>query len=366
MTRMLLSITLCLALAAVMAMAAPSKTTPVDSELKEVERIMSPPGTHFDYRQFRNDMQDRNAQKMHRIVGEGSTEMPDAHKKAQMEASDAPSDRAVWSGAPLELAKDMAIYSSIAYCRNLQSLASWTCAPLCSDPRVTGTRYVNVFVNDPTETKGYAAVNDAKQAIIISFRGSQNIQNWFNNLDFIRRSYPAAVPAVYQSTASQISIHSGFWNTYNPVRQALSQTLSQLVGQYPSYTVIFTGHSLGAAVAELAAAEMTVTLNLPTSQVKLITLGAPRVGNSQYSGLLTALGIEIDRVVNENDIVPHALGEWLGFEQTIGEKYIHGGQVYVCEGEEDSECSDSRVPFLSISAHLQAFGVPFKTGCTDD
>uniref|UniRef100_F1L4U1 Lipase n=1 Tax=Ascaris suum TaxID=6253 RepID=F1L4U1_ASCSU len=72
-----------------------------------------------------------------------------------------------------------------------------------------------------------------------------------------------------------------------------------------SYTVTFTGHSLGGALASLAAMR-TVLENLRSShEVKLVTFGQPRVGDRELAMKHDELVPHSYRVVHRADIVPH-------------------------------------------------------------
>jgi predicted lipase len=50
---------------------------------------------------------------------------------------------------------------------------------------------------------------------------------------------------------------------------------------YPSYTIIVTGHLLGAAIAALAA--ISIKSTLPSSNLKLYTFGQSRTGNVAFA-----------------------------------------------------------------------------------
>uniref|UniRef100_A0A1I7XI68 Peptidase A1 domain-containing protein n=1 Tax=Heterorhabditis bacteriophora TaxID=37862 RepID=A0A1I7XI68_HETBA len=63
--------------------------------------------------------------------------------------------------------------------------------------------------------------------------------------------------------------------------------------QYKDYNIMFTGHSLGGALASLAAARTVRQGYRQGNQIKIITFGQPRVGDLNF------------RVVFRRDIVPH-------------------------------------------------------------
>jgi pimeloyl-ACP methyl ester carboxylesterase len=93
------------------------------------------------------------------------------------------------------------------------------------------------------------------------------------------------------SPAGRVS--AGFAHVYGCVRDAIGQVLDQHVGD-----VLVTGHSLGAALATLAAADHAGR----TPKPKLITFGSPRVGDGAFAGLLSGL-TTIHRFVDCCDLV---------------------------------------------------------------
>ena len=51
-------------------------------------------------------------------------------------------------------------------------------------------------------------------------------------------------------------VHTGFWNAWKEARPKVLPALQKAVAANPKYQVVVTGHSLGAAIATLAAAEL--------------------------------------------------------------------------------------------------------------
>ena len=49
------------------------------------------------------------------------------------------------------------------------------------------------------------------------------------------------------------------------------------------FSILLTGHSLGGALATLAAYDIRVSLNVPPCQIECYTFGAPRVGNYAFA-----------------------------------------------------------------------------------
>jgi len=48
-------------------------------------------------------------------------------------------------------------------------------------------------------------------------------------------------------------VHGGWWDSWQEVADELSGEIENAVNQYPGYKLVFTGHSLGGALATIAA-----------------------------------------------------------------------------------------------------------------
>jgi predicted lipase len=67
-----------------------------------------------------------------------------------------------------------------------------------------------------------------------------------------------------------------------------------------------TGHSLGGAMASIAAGTIVSTGLFSSLKTKLITFGQPRTGNHEYSAAIDRLlGVNVYRITHADDIVPH-------------------------------------------------------------
>ena len=87
----------------------------------------------------------------------------------------------------------------------------------------------------------------------------------------------------------------------------------------PSYTIVITGHSLGAAIAAIAAVE----IRNAGSNVDLYTYGQPRIGGSEISDYITNQKKgETFRVTHSDDPVPRLPSIVLGFRHISPEYYI--------------------------------------------
>ncbi len=83
--------------------------------------------------------------------------------------------------------------------------------------------------------------------IIVAFRGSVNIQNWVTNIDFIQTNYKNVPGAL---------VHEGFYAAYAAVSSQVIAAVRKLHASHPTASLLFTGHSLGGALATFASVDV--------------------------------------------------------------------------------------------------------------
>ena len=193
-------------------------------------------------------------------------------------------------------------YAGASHC-TAASLQSWTCGEACSSTStLTG---VTPIINNAKGTYGFVGYNAHENQIIVSFRGSVNVENWITNIDFAKTSYKN-VPGA--------QVHEGFYAAYAAVSAQVIAAAKSLLSAHPSASFLFTGHSLGGALATFAGVdvkEQTSTSN----PVSMYTFGSPRTGNQAFSDHVFALfGTDgYQRVTHYNDVVPHLPPTPFGF-----------------------------------------------------
>ena len=95
-------------------------------------------------------------------------------------------------------------------------------------------------------------------------------------------------------------VHRGFKTSVDHVWPKLKEIA---VKYGKKRTIWCTGHSLGAAMATLAAYRLQRNADMPNPQA-LFTYGSPRVGNKEYIKGITDTGVLHFRFVNNTDVVP--------------------------------------------------------------
>ena len=108
-------------------------------------------------------------------------------------------------------------------------------------------------------------------AVVISFRGTKSLENLIQDITFIPTEFPNCPGCV---------VHKGFLTAYNSLKsKSVINNMIELCKKYPNARVIVTGHSLGGAMSNLAAIDLSL-LNL---NVNIYTFGSPRTGNKMFA-----------------------------------------------------------------------------------
>ncbi|KXZ45674.1 hypothetical protein GPECTOR_52g71 [Gonium pectorale] len=111
--------------------------------------------------------------------------------------------------------------------------------------------------------------------------------------------------AVAAAERSGQLVHGGFHFSYDSVRDTVFGLLDEMRATRPGpWRVYVTGHSLGGALATLAAYELAERRLPADPPVVMYTYGAPRVGNKAFAEAFNALVPDAFRCTNDKDVVP--------------------------------------------------------------
>lgn len=192
----------------------------------------------------------------------------------------------------------------------------------------------------------------------MAFRGTieTSYENWATDLKYSELS-------PYGSN-SGVSIHGGFYNTYNTVDGQVLEQVAALYQQHPGAALWVSGHSLGAALATLSA--MSLYDQGYQSNVVMYNFGSPRVGNTGFYTLFASRFGDAWRVTHWRDLVPHVPLKSMGFNHVSNEVWYNDEftSYQVCDGSgEDPNCSDSLDVDTSIWDHTHYFNYPISNSC---
>lgn len=142
---------------------------------------------------------------------------------------------------------------------------------------------------------GFAIASD--KGSIIAFRGTQTQLEWWQNLQATQQPY------FNPATGEQHGyVHAGYLQLMrNQIGDLLLNAVRRLDPNLPCYV---TGHSLGGAVATLAAIEIALNVPKIRPQLQLYTYASPRIGDRTFAEVHSQLIPNSYRIVNSSDSVP--------------------------------------------------------------
>ncbi|EIN12299.1 alpha/beta-hydrolase [Punctularia strigosozonata HHB-11173 SS5] len=232
----------------------------------------------------------------------------------------------------------------------------------CAKPN--GNVLITEFVSNPLiDSEGFIARDDNRKEIVISFRGSTTIQNYISDVELVLIPYDIANVTAPFGTL----VHTGFLTAYKAVATELLANVTAVATEYPDYAIVPLGHSLGGAIASIAA--VSLKASFPDRPMRLYTYGQPRTGNAVYATWVNDNFADNSfRVVHRDDCVPQLIVEAIGY-QHHGTEYWQltdpsspGNFVHCAAGGEDPTCQDS-VPLTSLNCtdHVTYMGIPTDT-----
>ncbi|KAJ5101724.1 hypothetical protein NUU61_003946 [Penicillium alfredii] len=262
-------------------------------------------------------------------------------------------------------------FAAASYCHDNYAskaghkLSCW--AGNCPQVEKAGATIAYDFSNTTaTDTSGFIAVDTTNKAIVLTFRGSYSVRNWISD---------AAFPYTDPDLCTGCQAELGFWSSWKLVRDPITKALNSTAAQHPDYELVVVGHSLGAAVATLAAADLR---GRGHPSAKLYAYASPRVGNPALAKYITAQKNNF-RFSHTNDPVPKLPLLTMGYVHVSPEYYIkspnnatvRAGDIEVLEGDVNFDGNTGTgVPELTaFSAHHWYFeeadgckgsGLPFK------
>jgi hypothetical protein len=108
--------------------------------------------------------------------------------------------------------------------------------------------------SQPHNTTGFIAVDDVKQLIVVSFRGSEPLRSRVpdsnTNLDSLNAQVSASVYCTDCAAAK------GYYESFMEVNKTVIEAVQAQRQLHADYQVVTTGHSLGGSLSMFAALEL--------------------------------------------------------------------------------------------------------------
>lgn len=168
---------------------------------------------------------------------------------------------------------------------------------------------------------GYVAVCQDQEVIsrlgrrdvVIALRGTATCLEWLENLRATLTRLPG--PGTDGSVSGPM-VESGFLSLYTSktatcpsLQEMLREEIKRLLQTYGDepLSLTITGHSLGAALATLAAYDIKTHFN-GSPMATVFSFGGPRVGNKCFRQQLEVQGTKVLRIVNSDDLITKVPG----------------------------------------------------------
>jgi triacylglycerol lipase len=158
-----------------------------------------------------------------------------------------------------------------------------------------------------TSTAGFVVAGE--EIIVVVFRGTQHVLNWWTNMN-----------VAWTPLKGGVRVHTGFAMAYKTVRDPLFAAVERLLvaKQRPVY---ITGHSLGGALALMATSELA---NHPDADVRdsiaaCYTFGCPKAGDRSFDQYVK---VPLYRVTNGVDLVPAVPPVFSGYKHVGDTRYF--------------------------------------------
>jgi len=167
---------------------------------------------------------------------------------------------------------------------------------IMKDLKLEDSRFRDVF--GVSEKSAQAALIEHEDYLCLAFRGTDEINDWFDNVN------------AFQERALFGGFHRGFWKSLNDVWAPLYD-LYQTKRSEKKRPLFLTGHSLGGAMATVAASKLIhedrpFTSVYTFGQPRAVTLDTARIFNVEAAG-------RYFRFQNNNDMVTRVPGRLMGY-----------------------------------------------------
>lgn len=242
-----------------------------------------------------------------------------------------------------QIAQQLRYFAQTSYC-SVDSVTQWAC-PVCKQGSLSNFKLTHKFFDANTNTFGFAGLAPAagENIIVFSFRGATPSagRNWITDLNAQRMPYPGLRGA---------TVHKGFYNSYLSIARQVNLAAKSLLANCQGCHIYVTGHSLGGAIATLAAADLFAL----TPDLTLYTFGSPRVGDQAFATYFDKIVPDTYRIVHNKDLVAHIPQRFLGFRHVSREVWYYteaGSEFKQCNGGEDDSCSNS------VNLHVDEFSI---------
>jgi hypothetical protein len=176
------------------------------------------------------------------------------------------------------------LYYTRPYTKNIVSFYNLNKKPMLIESNEGCQCYISIF---------------NKNSILCAFRGTENnTADWLSDINIIRRP----MDLINLNKNDRPLVHWGILRQFRSVEKTITEYIDQEIKNKNIKNIIYTGHSLGGALATIA------TQNYGHKYPKLnhicVTFGSPRCGDENFKKRFNNICSFSRRYVNKYDPVP--------------------------------------------------------------
>ncbi len=149
----------------------------------------------------------------------------------------------------------------------------------------------------------YGLLKDGRRLLIVAFKGTDTIYNFFNNFD-IRLGI---ITLINNSNSRKQKAHMGFLKAYKEIQELIHSN----VDYYKPDKILVTGHSLGGGLATLCAYDIKKNIVNREYKLSAVSFGSPRVGNRAFVRDYKKTVPNTMRIVNGRDFITLIPRPWM-------------------------------------------------------
>lgn len=177
----------------------------------------------------------------------------------------------------------------------------------------------NSLYNKDTDTR--VILVEAPDRIIVAFKGTSSNQNLLTDMKVMHYSLASVIESglAVENSGEEVSVerlaklrqtrvyhrakvHAGFAQAYETIKEKLRSMVASVIAK-KKRPLLFTGHSLGGALATLASLDVSLALGIEGHRISVSTFGSPRVGNIAFQELYDSEIVMNWRIVAGGDLI---------------------------------------------------------------
>jgi len=144
--------------------------------------------------------------------------------------------------------------------------------PLEGYHSVRDAQLLSSFIGKTAHLPGYLAYRPETKQLILAFAGTTTLTQALYDVRGLQHRHPSR----------RGNVHSGFWKLYKGIKSFALEAIRKGLAEHDVAEFVITGHSMGAAVAQLLLMDILRDENLVSIgaiPLKLVVFGTPRSGN---------------------------------------------------------------------------------------